>query len=456
VSEPLPGAGDVLTGAAALPAPRLSTEHASDAQITAAVLAAVDAERGAALELLERLVTIPSVGGSEAECEIQHVVADVLHGDGFDVDLWALDLDELRADSAFPGEEVERHEAYGVLATMPGHAPELGLSLLVDGHTDVVPPGDLEAWSGDPYELRQIRRDGRELLLGRGTCDMKAGLVASIVAARAVRAAGVRLAGDLMIAPVVGEEDGGLGTFALLARGITADACLVPEPTDLDIVPANGGALTFRLLVPGRAVHASRRTEGVSAIDNLRPVLDALLALETRRNAEVHPLMSRWPIAYPISIGTVHAGDWASTVPDLLVAEGRLGVALDETPAQARAALEAAVTEAGAADPFLREHPVRVEWWGGQFAPGRTDDTHLLDLVTRAHAVASPGSGAPEVYGAPYGSDLRLLAGSMPTLQYGPGDTRTAHAPDESVALDDLHACTRALALVYLEHCGVL
>ncbi len=136
-----------------------------------------------------------------------------------------------------------------------------------------------------------------------------------------------------MIAPVVGEEDGGLGTFALLRRGITADACLVPEPTDLDLVPANGGALTFRLHVPGRAVHASRRTEGVSAIDNLRPVLDALLALETRRNTDVHPLMARWPIAYPISLGTVHAGDWASTVPDLLVAEGRLGVALDETPA---------------------------------------------------------------------------------------------------------------------------
>ena len=251
--------------------PGLSTAHASDAQITAAVLAAVDAQRGAALELLDRLVTIPSVGGSEAECEIQHVVADVLHGEGFDVDLWALELDELRADPDFPGMEVERHEAYGVLATLPGHAPELGLSLLVDGHTDVVPPGDLDAWSGDPYELRQVTRDGRELLLGRGTCDMKAGLVAAIIAARAVRASGVRLAGDLMIAPVVGEEDGGLGTFALLRRGITADACLVPEPTDLDLVPANGGALTFRLHVPGRAVHASRRTEGVSAIDNLRP-----------------------------------------------------------------------------------------------------------------------------------------------------------------------------------------
>ena len=105
-----------------------------------------------------------------------------------------------------------------------------------------------------------------------------------------------------------------------------ADACVVPEPTDLDLVPANGGALTFRLLVRGRAVHASRRTEGVSALEVFLPVLEALTALETRRNVDVDPLVRRWPIAYPISIGTVHAGDWASTVPDLLVAEGRLGV----------------------------------------------------------------------------------------------------------------------------------
>ena len=428
---------------------------ASSAEIAATVLVAVDARQEETLDLLARLVAIPSTGGSAAECEIQHVLADLLHDDGFDVEIWPLDLDDLTADPGFPGMEVERHEAYGVIATRAGHAPDLGRSLLVDGHTDVVPPGDLGRWSGDPYELRRVTREGRDLLLGRGTCDMKGGLVASIVAARALRAAGVRLAGDLTIAPVVGEEDGGLGTFALLRRGVTADACVVPEPTDLDVVPANGGALTFRLRVPGRAAHASRRTEGVSAIDKLVPTLAALEALESRRNAVVHPLMRRWRLAYPISIGTVHAGDWASTVPDLLVAEGRLGVALGETVADARAELEAAVSELCADDDFLREHPITVQWWGGQFAPGTSEDDDLVERVRRAHLLAAPGARPQEVYGAPYGSDLRLLAPSMPVLQYGPGDTRTAHAPDESVAVDDLHAATRAFALLYLEHCGV-
>ena len=447
---------DAPTVSADVPGPRLSTSGSTDAQITAAVLAAVDALQGEALDLLDRLVRIPSIGGSPAEVEIQHVLADVLHGDGFDVDVWDLDLDQLQADPAFPGMEVARHEAVGVLATLPGHAPELGLSLLVDGHTDVVPPGDPQAWTGDPFALRRETRDGRDVLLGRGTCDMKAGLVAAIIAARALRTAGVRLAGDLMIAPVVGEEDGGLGTFALLQRGVSADACVIPEPTDLDVVPANAGALTFRLRVPGRAVHASRRTEGVSALDKLLPALVALEELETRRNAVVHPLMRRWHLPYPLSIGTVHAGDWASTVPDLLVAEGRLGVALHESVEDARAELEDAVATVNAGDEFLQTNPIRVQWWGGQFAPGLSTDDHLLDLVRRAHARATPAARPQEVYGGPYGSDLRLLAPHMPVLQYGPGDTRTAHAPDESVAVEDVHAAARSLALVYLEHCGVL
>lgn len=426
---------------------------ASSAQVHAAALAAVDAGHGHAIDLLERLVAIPSVGGSVAEVEIQHVLADVLHADGFDVDLWRIDLDEIVADPDFPGMEVERTEAYGLVATRPGHAPDLGRSLLIDGHTDVVPPGHRDAWTGDPFTLRRTERDGRELLLGRGVCDMKAGLVASIAAARALRAVGVRLAGDLTIAPVVGEEDGGLGTFALLRRGVTADACVVPEPTDLDVIPANGGALTFRLRVPGRAIHASRRTEGVSAIEKFTYLNAALHRFEAERNADVDPLLRRWPLAYPLSIGTVHAGDWASTVPDLLVAEGRLGVALDETPAQARAAFEDCVTRACSDDDFLRHNPVQVQWWGGQFAPGRSHDISFLHAVQHAHREAAPGARTQEVYGAPYGSDLRLLAPHLTTLQYGPGDTRDAHAPDECVLSDDVRTATRALALLYLTHC---
>jgi acetylornithine deacetylase len=283
---------------------------------------------------------------------------------------------------------------------------------------------------------------------------MKAGLVAAIVAVAAVRRAGVPLRGDLLLACVPGEEDGGLGTYATLRRGWRADACVIPEPTSLQLVPANSGALTFRLTVTGRATHASRRTEGVSALEKLLPVLAALDRLEARRNVDVDPLMRRWPIAYPLSIGTVTAGDWASTVPDLLVAEGRLGVALDEPVEEARRALEEAVAEACADDPWLREHPAEVTWWGGQFASGRLPaDSDLLPRLHRANTAA--GGGDQETWGGPYGSDLRLLtAAGIPTVQYGPGESALAHAADERVPVEEMLHCARTLALLALDICG--
>jgi acetylornithine deacetylase len=272
---------------------------------------------------------------------------------------------------------------------------------------------------------------------------------------RCVRDAGISLAGDVLLAPVSGEEDGGLGTYALLQHDVRADACVIPEPTDLAIVPANGGALTFRLRVPGRATHASRRTEGTSAIEKFVPILDALGRLEARRNAVVDPVMARWSLAYPLSIGTVHAGDWASTVPDLLLAEGRLGVALGESVDEARASLEEAVAVASAEDPWLRDHPVVVEWWGGQFASGSTDVHHpLLTWVGEAHRERT--GEIIDIYGAPYGSDLRLMSGlgGIPTIQYGPGDSAVAHAPDEWVDIDDVVTCAEVLADVIIRTCA--
>jgi acetylornithine deacetylase len=420
----------------------------------ARVLDEVDAAAGVTEARLAALVRVPSVGGTDAEHEIQALLAAELDAAGLDVDHWQLPLDELLAEPDFPGVEVERAEAWGLVGRLSGTGSGSGsgdsASLLLDGHVDVVPTGDPAAWSRpDPFSGAVVAGE----LHGRGACDMKAGLVAAITAATAVRRAGVPLRGDLLVACVPGEEDGGLGTYATLRRGWRADACVVPEPTSLDLVPANGGALTFRLKVTGLATHASRRTEGVSAISKALPVLAALGRLEARRNADVDPVMARWPIAYPVSIGRLEAGDWASTVPDLLVAEGRLGVALDEPVEDARRALEDAVAEACADDPWLEAHPVVVEWWGGQFAPGRlAAGSDLADRVGRAHARA--GGGAQESWGAPYGSDLRLLAGAgIPTLHYGPGDARLAHAADERVPLAEVHTAARALALLALDVC---
>ena len=150
----------------------------------------------------------------------------------------------------------------------------------------------------------------------------------------------------------------------------------------------------------------------------------------------------------------MHAGDWASSVPDLLVAEGRLGVALGEPVEDARPALEAAVAEACAADPWLRDHPVEVEWWGGQFASGRLPaDSDLVDRVRAAHWRVA-GGGRSTCTAAPYGSDLRLLTGlgGIPTVQYGPGDAELAHGPHESVPIDEVVTTARTLAALIARH----
>ncbi|MEU8001352.1 ArgE/DapE family deacylase [Catellatospora sp. NPDC049111] len=391
-------------------------------------------------ELLADLVRIPSVGGSPHEAGIQEVLADWMRAEGLDVDLWELPLPELTAQPTFPGMEVTRNKAYGLVGRLPGTGG--GRSLMFNGHIDVVPPGDLSAWTDDPYSGRV---DG-DRLYGRGACDMKGGLVAALFAIRELKRDRPR--GDVLIACVAGEEDGGLGTYGLLERGWRADACVIPEPTGLAVVPANAGALTFRLCVPGTSAHASRRTAGVSAIEKFLPVFTALRELEAARNRDVDPLMRRWDIPYALEIGTVQAGDWSSSVPGELVAEGRYGVALGESPQAAKAELEAAVAKACAADGWLAEHPVTVEWWGGQFLPGRNPDPAFTAALVEATGAA------PEQWGAPYGSDLRLLAAAgIPTVQYGPGAIELAHAPDEYVPISEVVTASATLARLAAAHC---
>lgn len=413
------------------------------------VLDYLDDHAGDIVTSLSDLVRIPSVSGSVEENSIQAVLAEDLSGLGLEVDHWPIPLAQTLAAEDFPGVEVDRREAWGLVGKVHGRGG--GPSLMLNAHVDVVPPGDRTAWEGGGPFTGTV---SQHAVHGRGACDMKGGLVAALWAVRAMTRLDVPLRGDLLVACVQGEEDGGLGTYATLSRGWRADACVIPEPTSLDLVPANAGALTFRLRVPGRASHASRRTSGVSAVEKFWPVFAALRRLEARRNAVTHPLMSRWDLAYPIEIGVVRAGDWSSSVPDLLVAEGRYGVALGEAPDDARDELVAALAQACAEDPWLHDHPVQVEWWGGQFAPAHTDpDASIIAAVRRAHACVS--ARPQQTWGAPYGSDLRLMTGigGIPTVHYGPGDAGLAHGPNEMVPIDEVVTTARTLAVVAMDHC---
>ncbi|MGH8876227.1 MAG: ArgE/DapE family deacylase [Stackebrandtia sp.] len=406
-------------------------------------LAAVD--ESMILELLLEFLAVPSITGSAAESELQSRLAGQLDRLGCDVDLWSMDLPALRATPGFPGTEVPRTEAWGLVGVTG--ADRTGPTMILQGHVDVVPPGDLAGWQQDPFTPKVVG----DVVHGRGACDMKAGVVANLAALAAIKTGGAKLRGPVAAHFVVGEEDGGLGAFGTLQRGHTGDACVITEPTGGTLMTANAGALTFRIEVRGKATHASTKDSGVSAIDAFAPVAAALSDLEARRNASPDRLLAEYATPYALSVGTLRAGDWASSVPDLLVAEGRLGVKLGEDPAVARAEFESCVAEAGARDPWLREHPAVVTWPGGEFASGRLAEGHPLSgLVANAFSDAT-GRPRPRERGAPYGSDLRLYsAAGIPTLQFGPGDVRVAHSPREQVAISEILDVTRTLVLTVL------
>src|SRR3954471_9879375 len=416
--------------------------------VEAQVLDAVDARW--TVDRLTRMVAVPSVDGTDAESEIQHEVAGWLEELGCDVDRWQIDLAEAATAPDAQGQEVDRTEAWGVVGTLPA-ADDGQPALILSGHTDVVPPGDLALWDGDPFVPRIV--DGA--LHGRGACDMKGGVVAALAALAAVRSAGVRLVRPVALHGVVGEEDGGLGAWATLRRGHLGDVCVIPEPTAQAVVTANAGALTFRLDVPGHAAHGALRDQGVSAVELFAVVHAGLLEFEAERQRDADPRFGDARFPYGLSIGRVQGGDWASSVPDRLVAEGRYGVRLGEPVETARSVFEDRVAAICVGHPWLATHPVRVTWTGGAFASGQLPAGHPLLPAVRA-AVADAGGGVPEERAIPAGSDLRLYAAAgVPTLHYGPGDLHLAHGPLEKVPLAEVVTAARAFALLTLRTCGV-
>ncbi len=429
----------------------MSSPHADETSpAERAVLDQLDEQ--ALVESLMELVRIPSMAGTDEEIEVQEVAATMLRDLDTDVDRWDLDLAELTQDPWFPGVEVERSAAVGVVGTLPGQAGEGMPALVLQGHLDVVPPGDPDNWLGSNPFSAEIR-DGS--LFGRGACDMKAGAAANLAVLRTLRDTGVVLERPLAVHSVIGEEDGGLGGFATLRRGHIGETAVITEPTSARIITATAGALTFRIEVVGRSAHGSMRKEGVSAFEAFLPIHEALLQFEADRNRDPDPRFTG-DTPYALSLGIVHTGEWSSNVPDRLVAEGRFGVQLDEDPRLARARFEDVVTEVAIKDPWLRENRPIVTWPGGQFASGSTDADHPLVTEISA-AVTATGGVRPTLAAGVYGSDLRLYTGygGIPTVHYGPGDLEDAHSPLEKVDLDQLVQVTRALVVLTLRRCGV-
>ena len=420
-------------------------------ELTGAARRAADAvDPTAAIADLANLVRTPSVTGSERA--VTDLVAKILSDIGCRVERVETDPAAFaRTDPDWPGEEMPRTDLPVVFGRLgrPG-----GRRLLLVGHTDVVPIGEPATWTVDPWGAEII--DGH--LHGRGSCDMKGGCASILSAMRALQASGAadRLDGEVMAVFVPSEEDGGQGMLSAIRAGATGDMAVITEPTDMDVVIAHAGAIVFRLTVAGRAAHASMRREGVSALSNLTYLIGALEADETAQNAaETDPLMTALGLPYPTIIGIVHGGEWASSVMDKVVADGRYGVALGETWRDAEVRLRACIAAAAESDPFLRDHPPTVELVGGRFSSAQVPADHSLPVSLSAAAEATLGR-MPTMIGEPYGADMRLLVneGKTPTVIYGPGHIAEAHSADESVPVDDVVACARVLAAWVVRELG--
>lgn len=412
-------------------------------------LAQVDTLRDEMISRLQELVRIPSVTGHEHD--VQQAVSRQMDELRLDIDMWEPDAADLAPWAEHVGVFESLAGRPNVVGTRKGSGG--GRSLIINAHIDTVEAGDRSHWTVDPFGGDVI--DGN--LYGRGSCDMKAGLVAPMIALRALDEAGVTLKGDVLIESVISEEDGGAGALATILRGHRADACVITEPTELAIIPAQGGSLVFRLTIEGRSAHACVRNEGVSALEKFLLIHAALLRHEREHHEAItHPLYASFDNRAPINIGTVAAGNWPSSVPESIVVEGRAGLVPGEGLDETRAAFVQAVMDACAGDAWLTEHPPRIEWFSGQFAAAEVPGYHpLVGALASAHSRATGAQVA--IDGATYGADMRhfINAGSMPCIMYGPGDVRRAHRPDECVPINQVLTVARTLTAMMLDWCGI-
>ena len=347
------------------------------------------------LSFLDELVSIPSLDGSPDELSVQEAVATKMAELGLVVDAWEIDFESLKQHPAYSA-EVERPRGLGVVGRM---GQRQGATLILNGHTDVVPAGELENWTVKPWRAT-VDWDANRVY-GRGALDMKGALCCALFAAKAIRAAGIELRGELLIQSVIGEEDGGCGTLAAIERGYTADAAIVLEPTEMKIAPAQAGALNFRITIPGRAAHGALRYEGIDPLEKFLFIYQAILTYEqSRSQLDDHPLFAMYPVPYPICVGTIRGGVWASTVAESLTFEGRLGISVDEGVDDARRAFERLIERVAEADEWLKDHPPTVEWWGGQFAPAKISPGHPIVLTVNEAFEEIQGMPA-EIQGMP-------------------------------------------------------
>ncbi|SFD07258.1 peptidase [Bacillus sp. UNCCL81] len=401
------------------------------------------------VDLLKQLVMENSVSGNESKA--QAIVLEKLREIDLDLDVWEPDLKEMKEHPYFISTRDSFTGSPNIVATLKGTSG--GKSMILNGHIDVVPEGNIQQWTYAPYSATVV--DNK--LYGRGATDMKGGNVALILAIEAIKRSGITLKGNVYFQSVIEEESGGAGTLATILRGYSADGVIIPEPTNMKFFIKQQGSMWFRLKVKGKVAHGGTRYEGVSAIEKSVLIIQQIQKLEQLRNERIaDPLYDGVPIPIPINIGTIHGGTWPSSVSDLVTLEGRFGVAPNERLEDAKIEFENWIDNIKNLDDWFVENPVEVEWFGARWVPGTVEaDSELVQTLQRNYLETMKQN--PVVEAAPWGTDGGLFTQilNIPMIVFGPGETKVAHYPDEFIDLDQMFLAAEIIACTLIDWCGV-
>lgn len=401
------------------------------------------------IRFLQRLVQEGSTRGNESKA--QAIIIEKCRKLGLTLDIWEIGEDVLLKHPVFCSDRTDFSGNPNVVGILKGTGD--GRSIILNGHIDVVPEGDRKDWQHDPFSGLLV--DGK--LYGRGSTDMKGGTVSLILAMEAIIHSDIQLKGDVIFQSVIEEESGGAGTLAAVLRGYTADGAIIPEPTNMKIFPKQQGSMWFRIKVKGRSAHGGTRYEGINAIEKAMLVITKLQELERKRNEKItEPLYQNTPIPIPINIGKMNSGEWPSSVPDLAVIEGRIGVAPNEQMEDVEKELENCLQELAQSDDWFSKNQPTVEWFGGRWQPGNLDANHpLLGTITNSFEKVKESS--PIIEASPWGTDGGILSrvGDTPVVVFGPGVTEVAHDANEFILIDDVFEAAEIIALAILDWCEI-
>jgi acetylornithine deacetylase len=350
-----------------------------------------------------------------------------------------LDADAIRADPHSSPFSWDVSGKRNVVATWKGRGD--GRSLILNGHVDVVPPANEALWSSPPFAARI---DG-DWIYGRGAGDMNAGLVAMTGAVKALREAGVELAGDVQLQSVVEEECTGNGALQCLLSGHRADAAVLTEPHPDHLTLAQVGVLWFHVELGGVPAHAARAGLGFNAIDAAYAVLGELRALERELNASKPGPYAECEHPINMNPGVMTAGDWPSTVAAQCTLSCRIACYPGDDPHALQRRVEAAVARADAG--------ARVRYDGFVCEGCEVSaDEPLVEVLSEAYARVH--GERPALLATTATTDARhFVRNGIPAVCFGPRAGQI-HGIDERVSRSSIAETARVLADFISDWCG--